>query len=1017
MPFNNTLGPSRFKRSLAAAAISALLGGVSISTYAASDSYGEIGGTVIEHLGDELTQATIIIRHQTKGFTRQVTTNSDGEFVLKSLPLGSYTITISKDGYESVSQENIKVSLGNRTPLNATLKTLGTNTLVISGAAVSKIDTSSSQRGINLSAEELELLPIGEDLTSVALMAPGNALGDSGIFSGISGSSGRLVASQGGSVAENAYFLNGTNITDVRYNALISDFPWELVSEVQVITGGIPAQYGRTVGSVTNLVAKSGDNEFRYGIKVDWQPEGLSAQAPDFNFLKGDGTGWTNHIRNSENSSDRKEYSLYASGPLIEDKMFFYVLYSPDKVDSEWAAAGEPEVRKTFRERKTDRAFVNLDWEVTDGHSITFMMMDSAQDVTDNQFFWHVANGLGDPVNSDPNIDNTFTYDTRISTINYSGYLTDRLSVSSTYGKLSFDSDLRTGTPDLAPLSNCTTGTCIPIGNWVGSYDSVNSDEREEFRIDFELELDDHTISFGYTEEESNSKTLGAYHGPNRRLEQIWHTTAGGTRWSDSGVDIVLPPNSDYRWTREFTKDVNVDSGSSAFYIEDSWQATDALVVTFGIRNEHFWNKTNDGDKWIDLKDQIAPRLQLNYDLAGDGSQKVYFNWGRYYQPVAQRVSERFTAPEIDVRTYALVDSYNADGTPNVGPILGTQTVGNGEVRPGQIYAADNLKPMYLDSFSLGYEFTTENNWLLGVRYTHRDLKRSIEDSAIDTGVLAWCADTGRDCTGFEAVAGQVWNGGQARVWNPGSDLSIWEDFDGDGTLELETIPSSYLGYPKAERTYQALEFTFDGQVSENFNLSGSYTYSKSEGNIEGLVRSDNDQRDPGWTRAFDEPQITDFGFGRLPNDRPHSFKLWGLYQLDDQWSTSFNYQAFSGRPINHFGYHPELRSWGAEYNYRDEVPVPRGTAGRTPFQQNLSVNLNYLAQLFEGDLNITITVFNPFNWSKVTQVEEVGELSARQDLDNDGVYETPAERNYLWGTPTGWQAPRYVELSVRYEF
>ncbi len=1019
------------RKSLAALAVGSALFLSMPAAFAASDTYGQIRGSV-EASGVDLANATIVLTHSTKGFKRSVQSNANGEFSLKGLPVGRYNVMISKDGYQSAELKDLLISIGQTTNLGDIA--LGNNSvevIEIRGTQVAKIDVESSQQGVVFSANELAILPVGEDVSSVAVMAPGNSMGSTGIFSGIGGSDGRLVSSAGGSVAENGYYLNGFNITDIRYNALISDFAWEAVDQINVINGGIPAQYGRTVGGVTNMVAKTGENEFSFGGKFDWQPSGLRGTSPDFNYSDNQGEGWTNHYRNSETKIDDKEISVWASGAIIEDKVFFYALYAPSNENSEWADKGEGTTQYTKRKVDRDNLFVNLDFQLFEDHAFGFTYMDSQRDTTDHKYFWSPVTGLGELKGASiDNLDRTFETDNKIYIANYTGYLTESLSVSASWGRMETENDGRLGTSDQFWVRDRRSSNVL-VTNTVGEYSSTSEDTRDSFRVDFEWDIaDNHTLAFGYEQDDTNSKTTGRGHGPDGMQyssSEVWHSTSERTRWCDSGAACVdgefTMPAGDYHYARQFDKDADFDGKFSAYYIQDTWQVTDNLVAKFGLRNEAFSNTTSNGEKWIDMDNQIAPRLELNYDINGDGSQKVFFNYGRYYQPVAARVSERFVSPESDIRYYRIVEDFNTDtGELVMSDVQGVQIRGNGEVRPGAIFADADLEPMYLDGFNLGYEIVVDDNWVLGVTATYRDLKVSIEDVQVDGfagengwGVLQWCADNNKDCTGFEGVAGQVWNGGSARFVNPGKDLTIWEDFNGDGTLTKETIDASYLGYPKAKRKYKAITFSFDGDVTDKFHIAGSYTWSRSEGNTEGLVRSDNDQRDPGWTRSFDEPQIVEDGYGRLPNDRPHNFKVWGTYQLTDDFSASFNYNLYSGAPINHFGYHEDLPTWGAEYFRKDEQPVPRGTAGRMETLQNLSLGLNYFTEIFDGQAHVSLQVSNPFNWDGVTSVRQIGERYSVQDLDESD--DLTANDDALWNTPKGWQTPREVRLSVRYDF
>jgi hypothetical protein len=1020
------------QKTLAAIAVGTALMLSMPSALAASDIYGQVSGVVVSS-GVDLANATITLKHLSKGISRTVKSDDNGSFTLKGLAVGEYQVIVSKDGYQSIQVDNLTVKIGQTSNLGQlSISDNSTEVIQVIGRSVAQIDFESSQQGVVFTTEELSMLPVGEDLSSVALLAPGNSMGSTGIFDGIGGSDGRLVSSAGGSVAENGYYLNGFNITDIRYNAIISDFAWEAISQINVINGGIPAQYGRTVGGVTNMVAKSGSNEFSFGAKFDWSPSGLASTSPDFNYVSQEGENWENHLRNSGNKYDNKELSLWASGALIEDTAFFYVLYAPSKIKSEWIDEGAPDSQFHIKDTEKDNLFVNLDWQMFEDHALNFVYMNSQNTRTYYDYNWNVETGRGDLLASDvPNLDRDIETENTTFILSYTGYITDDLSVSATAGRMETDNDNRYGTPDQFWLIDSRHGNNNLVTNTVGEYSSVSEDTRDSFRIDFDWDIsENHTIGFGYEQDETNSKTVGRGHGPEGEKysrSQVWNSSSERTRWCDGGAACVdgsfTMPAGDYYWTRQFDKNADVDGSFSAYYIQDTWQVTEQLVATIGIRSEAFSNTTSNGEKWIDIDNQFAPRVELNYDILGDGTQKIFFNYGRYYQPVAPRVSERFVSPETDIRQYRIVESLEGSDLVT-GDVQGYQVVGNGEVRPAQIFADAELEPMYLDGFNLGYEIIVDDNWLLGLSATYRNLAVSIEDSQVDGfagengwGVLQWCADEGMNCSGFESVAGQVWNGGSARFINPGNDLTIWEDFNGDGELTKETIPASYLGYPKAEREYTALTFTFDGDVTEAFHVSGSYTWSRSEGNIEGLVRSDNNQRDPGWTRSFDEPQIVEDGYGRLPNDRPHNFKIWGTYDLSEDLIASFNYSIFSGSPINHFGYHEDLPNWGAEYFRKDEQPVPRGTAGRTSTTQTLALGLTYMTEVFGGATMLRIQVENPFDWNTVSSVEQEGELWSAAYIDESAGETLESNDNHLWGTPTGYQAPRSVKLSVSYQF
>ena len=116
------------------------------------------------------------------------------------------------------------------------------------------VDVTSTETATNISREELARLPVDQDVTSVALLAPGVNKGTAG-FGGITFG--------GSSVAENSYYVNGLNVTDFYNRNGFSEAPFAFYQEFQVKTGGYSVEFGRSTGGVVNAVTRSGSNDFR----------------------------------------------------------------------------------------------------------------------------------------------------------------------------------------------------------------------------------------------------------------------------------------------------------------------------------------------------------------------------------------------------------------------------------------------------------------------------------------------------------------------------------------------------------------------------------------------------------------------------------------------------------------------------------------------------------------------------------------------------------------------------------
>jgi hypothetical protein len=322
-----------------------------------------------------------------------------------------------------------------------------------------------------------------------------------------------------------------------------------------------------------------------------------------------------------------------------------------------------------------------------------------------------------------------------------------------------------------------------------------------------------------------------------------------------------------------------------------------------------------------------------------------------------------------------------------------------------------------------------------------RDLKAAIDDNcdyvpvmtaggfSYDGDAHAWVNAAGQEAVlpseGFP----------YCRMFNPGEDAIFATDYLNNGTLTEVTVPGELLS-PKAKRTYQALEVFFDYNTDKLF-LQGNYTFAKSKGNTEGGVKSDIGQGDTNVTQDFDYLALTVDTYGYLPNDRRHSFKLFGSYEFTDEWSLGFNALIQSGRPLNCLGVldlnpalpttridpvtgavipvpnyapHPYGSSFfrcsttGDATNDASVVARPRGTTGRLPWTQQYDLNVAYAPSWMKG-LQFKVDVFNVFNKQKVTSVNEQAEVSATGVASN--VYLLPAS----------FQAPRSVRFMVQYDF
>jgi hypothetical protein len=180
------------------------------------------------------------------------------------------------------------------------------------------------------------------------------------------------------------------------------------------------------------------------------------------------------------------------------------------------------------------------------------------------------------------------------------------------------------------------------------------------------------------------------------------------------------------------------------------------------------------------------------------------------------------------------------------------------------------------------------------------------------------------------------------------------------------------------------------------------------KGNTEGYVKSDIGQDDAGISQDWDYPGLMEGAYGYLPNDRRHTFKIFGAYQVLPELRLGMNAVIQSGRPLNCLGYYAGNLdtvsvAYGAASFYCNGKLNPRGTLGRLSWNHDFSLQATYTPKWLKGT-TFSVDVLNVLNNRTVTSVEEGGESSLK----------TPSP-TYL--QPLGITNPRTFRFTAQYEF
>lgn len=970
--------------------------------------------------GHTAAGAEVTIRNPATGFSRTITADANGSYRLALLPVGTYTVQSSAGG-EPV---RVNVALGSaaNVDLFGTTTTLGTVQVI---GTMSPVDVTSTESATNITAQEIERIPVERNVTSVALLAPGVSRG-SASFGGISFG--------GSSVAENAFYLNGLNVTDFYNRVGFSEAPFDFYREFQVKTGGYSVEFGRTTGGVVNAVAKSGSNQWHAGTKLVLGPRDWESSARD-SYFDGD-----RYLTRSRDTTDSTRLNVWGSGPIVKDKLFFYAMYEGRKVEPQ----NTNNAGTSFNDGDSNDGFwgLTMDWQVTDNNLLSLLAFSNKNRIDTRTY----AYDFDSDTRGTKLAESYSESGGRNWALTWTSYLTDDLSMRIMHGSNQRDSI--SASPADADCNFVSAGAGVPdpgvpLGctNNLSIYD--RQDERKQTRADFEWSLADHLLRFGYDSETNTSDLSQGYSGPGG-VSYLVRSTTPGAQIPDAG--IVPPGYTAYVRARRYELFGNFESSNKAYYLEDNWSITDDFLLNLGLRYESFDNKDAQGRTYIQMDDMIAPRIGFSWDMKGDGTTKLFGNAGRYFLPVANVINIKQGGALLDERTFYGFDGWqilDRNGVNYAVPILGPQfgfsnDQGDGTVGDLRSEVDRDLDPVYQDELILGFQQQLGANWSWGARGIYRKLNNAIDDINI----------TATHC-------------GRVRsTWvmaNPGEDLTIWGDTDCDGVKDgyltidtskagywteadnyvysggrwryVDSTPTGQRGWVKPKRSYKALEFQVDRAWNDKWSFNASYTLAWSEGNAEGPVNTDTNFGDTGRTENFDDPFVNFRGDGPLANDHRHQIKLRGNYAITDNWRVGATLDARSGGPITAFGVGNPY-NWKSYHSYflcvdkctrNQAYPNPqegdtwstsdrvfehsaRGGAGRMPWTLDVGASVSYEREFGVATFRAKLAVFNLFNRQEPVWVY--------QELE-PGV----GDRNEFFGQERFLQSPRYSQLTLALDF
>lgn len=957
------------RRSLGVLAL-ALAAGASV--YAQSITTGAIRGKVMDANGAPLAGARVILT--SSQITRTIMTGADGSFRAGLLNPGMWRVSVSLSNFQTQTSR-LNVGPNDNRTLNFKLAPVAAATVVVSAAA-QVVDTTSVTTGENISMDQVAAIPKGRDFTSLAYFTPGVANG---------GFNANSPSMSGASAAENTYYVDGLDTTDYRYGFQGTQLKTNFIDQVSVQTGGYAPEYS-ALGGVFNAITKSGSNEFKGSSWVTWDAAGIHAALKQNKYFK----------ESNLDADTRYDVGAEVSGPIIKDELFYFVGVDSEsrKGISTTNGIGLQNAQPTD---DTIQTVGKINWFINPNMQLTWFNQYNREKLDTGSNFTDPVNGPYGTEQAGYSQTNTTTS----TNLTYDWTITPSLTLSVKGGF--FQLDTKQNPLDTADNQSLDfhwydatgphydpnlAGQSYNVGGF-GTYTQDEKDKTTQFNADLTWLVGNHMFKVGgsYLKSSYFLAQIGSGTGPQYQI------SSDGTRL-DAITFVNLP--------------AEVTAYYKGLYLQDNWEMLPGFRVLYGFRYDAQSQNDYRGVQIFNfgaLNQSFQPRLGLVWDVNNDGTTKVSASYARYFEHFPQRAAIRTWGRE----TY-IDQVYNSGSTWVYDPTTPTHVRILGAPNAVQDYStAFNQDPIaqgtrlpQRDEVTAGVDHQFGSGWTLGIHGTHRELKNIVEDSVILSNPI-----TGNNTVNADGHA--IW-------WNPGPSVTWTQTYVSPDAGKTYTVNNT--GFPKAGNTYDSVDFTADRRTDRDY-FSFNYTWSRLQGNYEGVVSSSNGQADGNITASFDCWAYV--GTGLLPLDRTNQVKLQYSHRFTvngNDMNLGYSYSYASGTPISLFddgstsqGQAPGTLGAGNAYDplyYGNSTPAngELGQYGRTPAVQDVDMHMDYHIS-FGNKIRVipSFDIFNLFNTRPATSIWQLATLqfSGAPDI--------------RYGQESSWQEGRRYRFGVKVQF
>jgi Carboxypeptidase regulatory-like domain/TonB-dependent Receptor Plug Domain len=948
---------------------------------------GVIEGTVSDETGGRLPGATVALVNRGTNFTREVTTDADGRFRALLLPLGDYVITVTLSGFGRYIQEGVQLGVGQALTVPITLRLVSVSQEVTVTADAQLVETSRAESRTQINEASIRSLPNnGRNFLNFMQLTPGVTI--------VQGPDGDEISINGQKGISNNISVDGADFNNPFFGEQRGGqrpaftFNQDAIQEMVVVADGAAAEFGRSGAGFVNVVTKSGTNT----------PSGSGHF-----FFKEDSLSWENSA-GQKFPFDQQQFGATIGGPLRRDKAFFLLAYdqqafnqtkqlNPARIEQRvvdlFARLGSPEENGPIDRTNDARVFLGkVDYQATPANLFTlrynYTWSEQENGTFDVDSWGRSANGV------ERGFSNAVS-GSLLSTLSGSMLNEFRFQLAREDRPRPYAGPNITGQSRPFPDTAFDFGSSYRFGQPF-FFPVEYNDTRFQITNNFSLIKGTHTIKLGgeFNRVNSSQTFIGFANG-----RYIFSTTQGFLNYQAFGPRYVECSNGATSTTGACPAGASVvgplllflqqagvgglsveEAGTQdipqlepSFFIQDKWQPTANLTVSYGVRweaqiqpdpitppEEVFYSGfigkpgfPSDGTIPSDKK-MFQPRLGVSWDPRGDGKQVLRFSTGLFYAriPGLNLASSRSTNGSRG-QTLFRASFFNEFGvTPPAWPNL--------------IPQSEISNPDHPDVFVFDKDFRNPRTWSSTVAYEQElvsNLSASITYTHSDTDFIT------RFINRNDAVFGSPWSTGLG----PGGT---------NGIGVLTVVESS------ARSRYDGVTLGLHKKYAQNYQFQANYTLSRD-------LSDDDNERDP-FSFRYARADTLGPEYNYSDRDQRHRFNAWLL--------------------TNHRGFEITSRISGrsAQPKSIGNTPQDRIQADGTIVKRNTLRKDN---EFFTWDVRVSKNI--AVGRTTIQPIFEVFNLTNSKNIKRPEV--TSLVFNFDGTVQSGLGDPRQVQLGVRVRF